>query len=98
MAVLDPKKTYRNLKKKGFQDAVNKSPDHKYLEFWYDGELVLYTKISHGSKEIGNYLIKQMYDQCKLNKKDFMDLANCPLDMEGYIDKLQELELITVEG
>ena len=97
MAVLDPKKTYRNLKKKGFQDAVNRSSDHKYLEFYHDEVLVLYTKISHGSKEIGNYLIKQMSDQCKLNKKDFMDLANCPLDIDGYIDKLQELKLIVVK-
>ena len=32
MSVLDPKKTYRNLKKKGFIDSPDKSDDHKYLE------------------------------------------------------------------
>jgi hypothetical protein len=53
MSVLDPQKTYRNLKKKGFVDSVNKSDDHKYLELFHDDKLVLYTKISHGNNEIG---------------------------------------------
>ena len=92
MAVLDPRKTYKNLKKKGFQDAENRSSDHKYLEFYYNGLLVLYTKVSHGNKDIGDHLIKQMADQCKLDKNDFLDLAKCPLNFEGYIEKLRALE------
>ena len=31
MSVLDPKKTYINLKKKGFVDSDSKSVDHKDL-------------------------------------------------------------------
>lgn len=95
MSVLDPNKTYKNLKKKGFIDSTNKSNDHKYIELWHEGKYILYTKISHGSKgEIGNYLIKQMSSQCKLDKKDFMDLANCPLSKDEYIKILKEKDLL----
>lgn len=94
MAVLDPKKTYRNLKKKGFKDSIKKNPDHKYLELFYQNKLVLYTKISHGQNDLDNYLIKQMSSQCKLNKDQFMDLAKCPLAKETYIKILKEKEVI----
>jgi hypothetical protein len=49
--VLDGSKTYKSLKKKGFEDSPTKSVDHKYLEFYHEGKLVLYTKLSHGSKK-----------------------------------------------
>jgi hypothetical protein len=85
MSALDPKKTYQNLKKKGFIDSANKSDDHKYLELFYNGKFVTYTKISHGSNDIRDPLIRQMSFQCKLDKKEFLDLANCPLSKEDYL-------------
>lgn len=90
MAVLDAKKTYKNLLKKGFDDASSKSDDHKWLELFYEGKLVLHTKISHGEKDLGDFLIKQMSLQCKLDKTDFMDLANCPLSQKQYFEILAE--------
>jgi hypothetical protein len=88
---LDKNKTYKNLKKKGFADSVNHSGDHKYLEYFVDGKLILYTKISHGSsKDLDDYLIRQMSNQCKLTKQQFSDLANCPLSSEEYIKILKE--------
>ena len=91
MSVLDPDKTYSNLKKKGFVDMPNKSKDHKYVEFVHEGKRVLYTKISHGSKnEIGNSLIGKMSRQCKLKKTDFMDLANCPMKKAKYVKILEK--------
>ena len=90
MAVLDAKKTYKNLLKKGFDDASSKSDDHKWLELFYDGKLVLHTKISHGEKDLGDFLIKQMSLQCKLDKTDFMDLAHCPLSKKQYFEILEE--------
>ena len=92
MAVLDAKKTYRHLKSKGFTDAPNRSDDHRYLELYQNERLILYTKISHGEKDLGDFLIKQMSHQCKLSKTEFMDLANCPLSEEAY------LEILTVKG
>ena len=31
MAVLDAKKAYKNLKKKGFVDSITKTPDHNHI-------------------------------------------------------------------
>jgi hypothetical protein len=89
--VLDKNKAYKNLKKKGFEDSVGHSNDHKYLEFHYNGKMILYTKLSHGSKkDLDDYLIKQMSSQCKLSKQEFADLVNCPLSAEAYINILNE--------
>lgn len=94
MSVLDSKKTYKNLKKKGFIDSTNKSDDHKYLELFYEKKLVCYTKISHGNSDIGNYLIKQMSVQCHLDTREFIDLSNCPLSKEDYFKILEKKGLL----
>lgn len=94
MSVLDPKETYRNLKKKGFVDAENKSVDHKRLELIHDGKYILSTKISHCNGDIKDPLIKQMSFQCKLNKSEFMDLCKCQLSKDGYLEKLGEMGLL----
>jgi len=94
MNVLDPKKTYNNLKKKGFSDSITKSVDHKRLEFHHDGKFVLSTKISHTNNDIDNYLIKQMSVQCKLDKDDFLDLAKCPLSKADYLEILAKKGLL----
>jgi predicted RNA binding protein YcfA (HicA-like mRNA interferase family) len=94
MAVLDAKKTYKNLKSKGFEDANNKSDDHKYLNFVHNDKIILHTKISHGSKDLNDFLIKQMSSQCKLSKEQFKDLANCPLSENEFIQILKDNEII----
>lgn len=93
--VIDKNDTYKNLKKKGFIDSPNKSNDHKYLELRYNNKVVLYTKLSHSSdNDIGNWLIKQMAEQCKLSKQDFIDLVKCPLSKEVFFDKLKSAGII----
>lgn len=94
MSALNPKKTYKNLKKKGFVDSENRSDDHKYLELFYNNKLVLYTKISHGNQDLGNHLIKQMAVQCHLDKDEFMNLSNCPLSKEDYFEILEKKGLL----
>ncbi len=94
MSALDPNKTYRNLKKKGFVDAVNKSKDHKRLELFFKEKLVLSTKLSHNNKDLGDYLIKQMSVQCHLDKNDFINLANCPLSKEEFLEILEQKGLL----
>lgn len=92
MAALDKKTTYKNLKKKGF---VETSGDHKYLEFSHGGKIILFTKVSHGSsKDLDDYLIKQMSVQCKLDKIQFLNLARCPLSKDAYIKILQDQNLL----
>lgn len=91
MAELDPKKVHRNLKSKGFRKARNKATDHHWLEFYHEGRFVTYTRVSHGSKKgIHKHLISQMACQCKLTRKQFLDLANCPMSKEKYIEILRE--------
>lgn len=85
MSVLDPKSTYRNLLKKGFQETKSRSLDHKQLEFYYNNRLVSRTKISHNSGDLDPHMIKQMSVQCKLNKEQFINLAKCPLSQEDYV-------------
>ena len=87
MAVLDAKKTYKNLQSKGFV-AVDKH--HKYLELYHKDKLILHTRISHGEADLNDYLIKQMSSQCKLGKSQFMDLANCPLSKDAYFEILKQ--------
>lgn len=88
--VLNKKKAYKNLKKKGFVDSDTNSNDHKYLEFYHDDKLILYTKLSHGSsKDLNSFLIKQMSSQCKVNKSQFADLVNCPLSQDEYLKVLE---------
>jgi hypothetical protein len=64
------------------------------LEFYYNKKFVLSTKLSHGKKDIENYLIKQMSFQCKLDKNDFIDLAKCPLSKDDFIQILDQKGLL----
>lgn len=68
------------------------------LRCLFEKEDDYYTKISHGKKEIGNPLIKQMSEQCKIDKKDFMDLVNCPIDKNGYLKILKEKNILSDEN
>jgi hypothetical protein len=91
MAVIDAKKALTNLKKKGFLEVTG---DHKFLIFHYNGKEILHTKISHGAKDLDDYLIKRMALQCNLDKNDFKKLVECPLSKEKYIELLKEKGLI----
>ena len=79
----------RGLQKKGFTARQN---DHTF--FYYktlEGQKTdVWTKVSHGSKkDIDDSLITQMSHQCKLQRKDFIALINCPLKREKYEEILR---------
>lgn len=89
MASLSGKKTYKNLLKKGFRDSKNKSNDHKWIEFVYNGKLTpIHTKLSRNDQDLGDFLIKAMAKQIKLEKSSFIEFANCKLTEEDYISIL----------
>jgi hypothetical protein len=92
MPVLDAKKTYQNLLSKGFKAAQG---DHKYLEYYFNGRVIFHTKISHGEKELQDFHIGMMKRQCKLEKNEFIDLANCPLSASAYLEILKKNGIIT---
>lgn len=92
MAVLSSKKTRQSLLKKGFEQLEG---DHHYFVYRHGGKIVLKTKISHNDQDITDGLISKMYRQCHLNnKKQFLDLIDCPLSQEGYEIILGKNEII----
>lgn len=90
MSCLDRDKTLRHLKKKGFVESKKRGKDHIHLEFYYEGKLVSHTKFSHNGDDIRDGLISMMSIECKLDKTQFMDLANCPLSKEAYLKILSD--------
>ena len=87
MATLKARKILSGLEKKGFVQAEG---DHTYLILYVNGKKTsIRTKVSHGSNEINDYLITKMSMQVKLERKKFLDLVNCPLSLERYLEELR---------
>lgn len=79
-----------NLIKKGF---VVDEGDHTFYRLFVDGKNTgIRTKISHGEKDIHDGLLAQMAKQTKLAKKEFLDLADCPMTKAEYFELLRERE------
>lgn len=87
MASLDSSKTRQALLKKGFRKAEG---DHHFYLYYYKGKVVAKTKMSHNDQDIGDHLISKMYKQCKISKREFFDLIECPLDEAGYVELLRQ--------
>ena len=77
----------RSLKAKGFNPT---SGDHNYFLYVSTAgkKTAVFTKTSHGAKEIGDNLLAKMARQCKLSRSEFDLLIDCPLDRETYESKL----------
>ena len=79
----------RVLESKGFERREN---DHSFFIYHTKSgrKTSVRTKTSHGrgSRDIGDPLIKNMAEQCKLNMQKFKDLVECPLSREEYEDML----------
>jgi len=80
----------RSLEAKGFQRA--KGGDHNYFHYHSrtGKKTAVFTKTSHGSREIDDSLLGRMARQCKLSRTDFDRLIDCPLTRENYEAKLIE--------
>ncbi len=74
----------RSLEAKGFQRA--KGGDHHYFHYYSRGgkKTAVFTKTSHGSREIDDSLLARMSKQCRLSRSDFDRLLDCPLDQVSY--------------
>ena len=81
----------KSLEAKGFQRSKG---DHNY--FYYYSKLgkktAVFTKTSHGSREIDDSLLGRMSKQCRLSRADFDRLIDCPLDRDAYDN------ILTVRG
>ena len=63
---------------------------HVMLSKQVDGQTMLKTRISHGTKEIGEKLISLMAHQCALHKAEFVRLVECTLSAEGWDEIVRE--------
>jgi hypothetical protein len=87
VTILKIRDILKGLEKKGFHSEEG---DHTHLILHFNGKkTIIRTKVSHGSNEIGDNLINLMSIQTKLDKKKFIDLVNCPLSMENYLQELR---------
>jgi hypothetical protein len=76
------------LAKKGFQKRDN---DHTFFHLYANGKkTIVYTKMSHGEKEIGDKLLSIMARQVNLSRKQFLDLVDCPLKLNEYLELLRK--------
>ena len=78
------------LRKKGFQEASG-NRDHTYYFLFHNGKKTnIFTKISHGEKEIHDGLCSSIARGIKLTKGQFNDFVDCPLSYEDYVKLLTE--------
>jgi hypothetical protein len=86
MTVLKTKRIVSSLQSKGFA-ADERS--HTHLILFVGGKKTnIWTKVSHGAREVDDHLIACMARQVKLKKPLFLDLVNCPMTTEGYLQEL----------
>ncbi len=85
MAV-ERRKVVQALKKKGYAEEDG---DHHYYRLYICGlRTQIYTKVSRDSKKtrtLGDNLVKQMYDQTKLVKDEFLKYVQCTLSHKEYL-------------
>ena len=80
------------LGRKGFRSQEN---DHTFLHLWVAGRKTpVWTKISHGEKEIGDRLLAVMARQLRITRQEFNNLVDCPLSEAAYVQMLREGEHI----
>ena len=92
MAVLKTSQIDKALQRKGFEA---KPKDHNFYYYIYNGKKTkIFTKTSHSSAEVNNYLIGKMAFQLHLNKQQFTELIQCTLSGERYKEILLEKKLL----
>jgi len=92
--IFTSRETAAALKRKGFIEDKGKHHVFYYYQFKDQKISSIWTKISHGAKEIDNYLIRQMARQTQLNKNQFINLIDCSLTKEDYLEHLLASNLI----
>jgi hypothetical protein len=85
---LPAKEIRASLLRKGFQ---RRNGQDVYLHLWADGKKTpVYTKISHGEREVHDSLIASMAKQVKLSKRQFFELVECSIDAEEYLRLMRD--------
>lgn len=85
----DARRVTAALLKKGFRARQN---DHTFYHLTIDGkDAGVFTKISHGERQIGDPLAKHMQKQMKLSTmNEFRNFVDCPMSYEEYLANLKK--------
>lgn len=77
----------KGLERKGFERG---NGDHNYFHYHTQTgkKTRVFTKTSHGGRELDDSLLGKMSKQCKLSRADFDRLIDCTLDRPAYEKKL----------
>lgn len=79
----------RGLKRKGFVEELN---DHRYLRFVFNGKKThIRTMVSHSRKDVTNYILARMAEQCALSIREFRSLVDCALGEDEYGQRVEKL-------
>jgi len=98
MGQRDREEIRSSLLQKGFKEKGN---DHDYFFLYINGKKQpIFTFLSRGSnyKSYGNPLLAKMSRQLKLTKQELLDLIDCDLNGEKYIEKLKERGSLSFSG
>lgn len=82
------------LQKKGF---LKENKDHHYYTFYSENKkTAIFTKISYGSeyKTYGQTLLSKMSKQLKLSNKELLDLIDCDISGERYLEILKNKKVL----
>ena len=85
MARMKPRDVEAGLENKGFTRDSSKKK-HRCYVLWVDGRKEGSTFLSHNSPEIDDNLLSWMAEQLGLRKPEFIDLLECPLSTEKYLE------------
>lgn len=75
-------------------DLKVRSTGHKYGWLIVKDKKILRVHYSHGKGDIPNKIVNKIRGQLKLSQKDFIELINCPLTLEDYINLLKQKRII----
>ena len=88
MKVNEMEKIFRKL------DLKVRSTGHNYGWLIVNGRKILRVHYSHGKGDIPFIVANKIRGQLKLSQKDFLELLNCPLTYEGYLNILKQKGIV----
>jgi hypothetical protein len=89
----DARRIASALTRKGF---VERESHHTFYHLHVNGkDAGVFTKISHGEREVGDALAKKMQKQMHLpNLAAFRDFVDCPMSAQEYLTTLRRAGII----
>ncbi len=89
----DRRQVERGLTNKGFAETQG---DHHFFTYvTFAGKKTrVFTKTSHGAKQIDDKTLSMMARQCRLGRGEFFRLVDCPMTQDEYEAHLKTLGLV----